>query len=168
MYIAPIGNHAFGYNSVFTFRFYLMVGSLTTIRDSVYRLRSAAATAPLPPTGLTANSGSKKMGLTWNPSAHTTSYQIKRSSNHTGPFTLIASVKDTNYTDTGLTHGVQYYYTVSSSNSVGEGVDSETVAVFNVSLKQGPTMLRNTFLDDQGKEICGAYSVSVPCLANLP
>lgn len=168
MYIAPIGNHAFGYNSVFTFRFYLMVGSLTTIRNSVYRLRSATATAPLPPTGLTANSGSKKMGLTWNPSAHTTSYQIKRSSNHTEPFTLIASVKDTNYTDTSLTNGVQYYYTVSSSNSVGEGVDSETVAVFNVSLKQGPTMLRNTFLDDQGKEICGAYSVSVPCLANLP
>ena len=54
------------------------------------------------------------------------------------------------------------------SNSVGEGVDSETVAVFNVSLKQGPTMLRDTFLDDQGKEICGAYSVSVPCLTNVP
>ena len=29
-------------------------------------------------------------------------------------------------------------------------------------------MLFNTTLDDQGKEICGAYSISVPCLANLP
>lgn len=29
-------------------------------------------------------------------------------------------------------------------------------------------MLRDTFLDDQGKEICGAYSVSVPCLTNVP
>jgi len=29
-------------------------------------------------------------------------------------------------------------------------------------------MLFNTFLDDQGKEIWGAYSVSVPCLANVP
>jgi hypothetical protein len=28
-------------------------------------------------------------------------------------------------------------------------------------LKQGQTMLRGTFLDDQGKEICGAYYVSV-------
>ena len=127
MYIAPIGNHAFGANSVFTFRFYLVVGSLTTIRDSVYTLRSAAATAPLSPTGLTANSGSKKMGLKWNPSANTTNYHIKRSSKNTGPFTLIASGTDANYTDTGLTNGVQYYYTVSSSNSAGEGADSETV-----------------------------------------
>ena len=38
---------------------------------------------------------------------------------------------------------------------------NDTVAVFNVSLKQGQTMLRGTFLDDQGKEICGAYYVSV-------
>jgi len=38
---------------------------------------------------------------------------------------------------------------------------TDTVALFNVSLKQGQTMLRGTFLDDQGKEICGAYYVSV-------
>ena len=42
------------------------------------------------------------------------------------------------------------------------------MAVFNVSLKQGQTMLRGTFLDDQGKEICGAYYVSVRRLANVP
>ena len=38
---------------------------------------------------------------------------------------------------------------------------TDTVAVFNVSLKQGQTMLRGTFLDNQGKEICGAYYTSV-------
>jgi len=32
--------------------------------------------------------------------------------------------------------------------------------VFNVSLKQGQTLLCGTFLDDQGKEICGAYYMS--------
>ena len=33
--------------------------------------------------------------------------------------------------------------------------------MFKVSLKQGQTMLRGTFLDKQGKEICGAYYVNV-------
>jgi hypothetical protein len=33
--------------------------------------------------------------------------------------------------------------------------------VFNVSLKQGQTLLCGTFLDDQGKESCGANYVSV-------
>jgi hypothetical protein len=38
---------------------------------------------------------------------------------------------------------------------------TDTVASFTMPLKQGQTMLRGTFLDDQGKEICGAYYVSV-------
>jgi len=38
---------------------------------------------------------------------------------------------------------------------------SDTAVSFTVSLKQGQTMLRGTFLDDQGKEICGAYYTSV-------
>ena len=42
-----------------------------------------------------------------------------------------------------------------------EVAQTDTVAVFKVSLKQGQTMLRGTFLDDQGKEICGAYYASV-------
>jgi hypothetical protein len=29
-------------------------------------------------------------------------------------------------------------------------------------------MLRGTFLDDQGKEICGAYYVSARYLTNVP
>ena len=45
---------------------------------------------------------------------------------------------------------------------------NDTVAVCKVSLKQGQTMLCGTFLDDQGKEICGAYYVSVRYLANGP
>jgi hypothetical protein len=40
--------------------------------------------------------------------------------------------------------------------------------VCKVSLKQGQTMLCGTFLDDQGKEICGADYVSVRYLANGP
>jgi hypothetical protein len=42
-----------------------------------------------------------------------------------------------------------------------EVAGTDTAAVFNISLKRGQTMLRGTFLDDQGKAICGAYYVSV-------
>jgi len=45
---------------------------------------------------------------------------------------------------------------------------SDTSVSFTVPLKQGQTMLRGTFLDDQGKEICGAYYVSVHRLDRVP
>jgi hypothetical protein len=57
---------------------------------------------------------------------------------------------------------------VGDFNGGKEVVQNDTVAVFNVSLKQGQTMLRGTFLDDQGKEICGAYYVSVRRLDQIP
>lgn len=128
MYIAPIANQSFNYNSVYSYRFYLIVGSLATIRDSVYFLSSQAATPPLAPTGLTANPGYRQVDLTWNPSANATGYQIRRSSSSGGPFALMASVTATNYSDTSLPNGVTYYYVVSSINSVGEGAGSQTVA----------------------------------------
>jgi hypothetical protein len=45
---------------------------------------------------------------------------------------------------------------------------SETAVSFTLPLKQGQTMLRGTFLDDHGKEICGAYYVSVRRLDRVP
>jgi arylsulfatase len=45
---------------------------------------------------------------------------------------------------------------------------SDAVVSFTLSLKQGQTMLRGTFLDDQDKEICGAYYVSVHWLDRVP
>ena len=45
---------------------------------------------------------------------------------------------------------------------------NDTVAVCKVSLKQVQIMLCGTFLDGQGKEICGADYVSVRYLANGP
>ena len=58
--------------------------------------------------------------------------------------------------------------TVGEVKGEKEVAQSDTVAVFTVSLKQGQTMLRGTFLNDQGKEICGAYYVSVRRLDHVP
>ena len=62
MYVAPIAKYSLDYNTILSYRFYLIVGSLATIRDSVYTLRSQVATLPPPPTGLAANPGSKQIG----------------------------------------------------------------------------------------------------------
>jgi arylsulfatase len=45
---------------------------------------------------------------------------------------------------------------------------SDAFVTFTLPLKQGQTMLRGTFLDDQGKEICGAYYVNVHRLDRVP
>ncbi|MCL5271163.1 MAG: arylsulfatase, partial [bacterium] len=37
----------------------------------------------------------------------------------------------------------------------------DTVVVFRAPLKRGETMLKGTFLSSEGKELCGAYYVSV-------
>jgi len=45
---------------------------------------------------------------------------------------------------------------------------SATAVSFTMPLKQGQTMLRGTFLDDQGNDICGAYYVSIRYISNVP
>lgn len=129
MYISPLGNYAFTTNSVFSYRYYLIVGNLTAIRTAVYTLHSASDTAPLPPTGLTATAGDKRANLTWNPSPGTTNYTVRCATNSSGPYAFISSVPTTAYAHAGLTNGVQYYYAVSASNSVGEGAASPPVSV---------------------------------------
>jgi poly(hydroxyalkanoate) depolymerase family esterase len=80
-------------------------------------------TAPVFPTGLSAvAAGSITANLTWNAVTGATTYNIKRSTNSSGAYATIATgVTTTNYTDTGLTVGVKYFYVVSA---VSGGVES--------------------------------------------
>jgi endoglucanase len=80
-------------------------------------------TAPAFPTGLSAvAAGSTTANLTWNAVTGATSYNVKRSTNSGGAYTTIATgVTTTNYTNTGLTVGVKYFYVVSA---VVGGVES--------------------------------------------
>jgi hypothetical protein len=54
------------------------------------------------------------------------SHQLQRQAFHhqRGPYTTIASVTATTYTDTNVTNGTTYYYVVSAVNSAGESGDS--------------------------------------------
>ena len=82
--------------------------------------------APAFPTGLSAvAAGSTTAYLTWNAVTGATSYNVKRATNSGGAYTTIATgVATTNYTDTGLSVGVKYFYVVSAVSGVTESLNS--------------------------------------------
>jgi fibronectin type 3 domain-containing protein len=82
---------------------------------------------PAAPTGLTANTGSTQVALSWTASSGATSYNVKRSTVTGGPYTTISSPMVTNYTDTGLTNGTSYFYVVTALNAGGESIPSTEV-----------------------------------------
>ena len=79
------------------------------------------------PSGLSAKPARNQVTLSWNGSAGTSSYNVKRSSTSGGPYALIASTASTSYTDEGLAGGT-YYYVVSGVSSSGESINSIEVA----------------------------------------
>ena len=80
------------------------------------------------PTGLVATAGIEQVALKWTVSANATSYNVKRASTVGGPYTTVASVTTTNYTDTRLIGRTKYYYVVSAVNSLaGESDNSAPV-----------------------------------------
>ncbi len=71
------------------------------------------------PSGLSATAGKAQVFLTWNASSGATNYIIQRSTANGGPYTNLASVTGTSFTDTGLANGTTYYYVVSAQSAPG-------------------------------------------------
>jgi hypothetical protein len=89
---------------------------------------NSQTSAPSTPTGLTATASPQQVALSWNASSSATSYNVKRSTTHGGPYTPIASPTLTNYTDSSLTGGTTYYYVASAVNATGESANSSEVS----------------------------------------
>jgi PKD repeat protein len=90
-----------------------------------------AGTPPGAPTGLTATAGNRQISLSWtapssNGGVNITAYKVYRGTTSGGE-TLLTSGGCAGLgavlscTDTGLTNGKTYFYTVSAVNSIGEG-----------------------------------------------
>lgn len=85
----------------------------------------APASTPGAPAAVLAAAGDGAVPLRWQQSFGATSYTIKRATAVNGPFTVIATnVTTSSYTDTTVTNGARYYYTVAASNAVGTSADS--------------------------------------------
>ncbi len=86
-------------------------------------------TLPPAPSALSGVAENGEAALTWAAAATATSYNIKRSTTNGGPYTIVANSSTTDYTDTGLTNGLTYYYVVSALNPAGESGDSASTAL---------------------------------------
>lgn len=86
--------------------------------------------SPLPSSvaGLVALGGNTQVNLSWTASLGATSYNVKRATAGTGPYTTIGNPTGASYTDTAVTNGTLYYYVVSAISS-SEGADSAPVNV---------------------------------------
>ena len=96
---------------------------------------------PAAPTGLTAVIGNTQLGLSWNAVPGATSYTLKRSNTSGAYFITVATVTGTNYTDTGLTNGITYYYVVSAVGSGGPSAYSAQLAAAPFGPPPAPTGL---------------------------
>src|SRR5262249_39112462 len=68
--------------------------------------------APAIVIGLTANAANGQVGLSWAASSGATGYYVKRSTT-SGTEAQIAALAGTTYSDTAVTNGTKYFYTVS-------------------------------------------------------
>ncbi|MGO4496436.1 fibronectin type III domain-containing protein [Paenibacillus sp. 2RAB27] len=81
----------------------------------------AVIVVPSVPTGLTATPGNAQVALTWAAVSGATSYNVYRGG------TKVSSPTTASFTDTGLTNGTSYSYTVSAVNSAGESTQTSSV-----------------------------------------
>jgi hypothetical protein len=100
-----------------------------------YVMGPMGTAAALTPSGLIGAPGDGRVLLTWNASGNASSYNVKRATTSTGPFSVIAqNVAGLSVTNTGLSNGVVYYFVVSGTNSAGESTDSSPVSLRPVSM----------------------------------
>lgn len=67
-----------------------------------------------------AGDATPRVVLDWSASSGAGGYNVKRASVSGGPYTTIANVTTTNYTDTSVSRGVTYFYVISATNACGE------------------------------------------------
>jgi autotransporter-associated beta strand protein len=91
------------------------------------------ATPLAAPMGLTATAGDSQVALSWNSVANAAYYQVFRSLTNGGPYSQIATVTTTSYTDLPLANGTNYFFVVKAINAIGSSANSADVSARPVS-----------------------------------
>jgi len=95
---------------------------------------------------------STQINLTWNATPGATGYNLKRSLTSDGPYSLLAGrLASTNYPDTGLSAGTNYYYVVSAIFGADEGSDStEVSAVPSAPINPADVVMSSVVVSSDG------------------
>ncbi len=84
--------------------------------------------APPAPTSLIATAGNAQVSLAWTASVGATGYNIQRSANSGGPYTVVGTSSGVSYTDSSVTNGTLYYYVVSATTAAESLVSNQVSA----------------------------------------
>ena len=88
---------------------------------------SSGAAPAAPPGGITVTGSNGQLILAWSAADWAQTYIIQRASSPGGTYVTVGTVSGTSFTDTALTTGQTYYYTVTASNTLGSSPASSTV-----------------------------------------
>jgi len=124
--------------------YYYVVSAVNAAGESTNSAEAIAVltcSTPGAPTGLAVTAENGQLILVWSPSKGVLGYNVLRSTNSGGPYTLLAAnVADTNWTDITVTNRAVYYYAVQTVNSCGSGASSGSVNAGLAGLNIKPTL----------------------------
>lgn len=81
-----------------------------------------------PPSALQATAGNGEVTLDWTAPLGATGYNLKRATVNGGPYSTLANLTVTNYTDSNVANGTTYYYVVSAVRSGNESANSSQIS----------------------------------------
>ncbi len=108
---------------------------------------------PVAPEGLdAAPATASQIDLVWNAAGNASQYNLKRGTVSGGPYEVIAiGPTMTNYTDSGLLAGTNYYYVISTLADGMESADSgEVSAVPSAPLNEGDVVIGTAAVESDG------------------
>jgi len=99
-------------------------GGLTAVQDILtWKFTPTTVQPPVAPTNLSASAAAGAVNLAWaDNSDNETGFKIERKTGVNGVYSQVALVDAnvTNFADTGLSNGTQYFYRVRATNSAGD------------------------------------------------
>jgi autotransporter-associated beta strand protein len=106
---------------------YYVVTALIGENESAISNQASGAIPPAIPSNLVATNQNGQVNLTWSAADGASTYKIKRATTSGGPYTQIAAVSSTSYSDAAVTNGTAYYYVVTSQGNTLESSASSEV-----------------------------------------